>query len=236
MLQGKTRPRPGPDRWVRLRQCATALAMAGVISATGPGAVGEAWADVEPCAEGAPWESLCNVEPELRRSFLRLERVAELAHFRERISGMVRNRRVTIEWEWSLTDRETLGGYNRRTHQVLMPPHLRGGPDRVEAAIMAHELWHAYTEHVGVFQPFTAANCLEDERQAFKVGMLFYVRLYAAEAPSELANDTEGFLWLLAREWDRRGGSDAALDALAQEHVVDRGYYFRCALVERGIQ
>ena len=162
--------------------------------------------------------------------------MAELAYFRERISGMIRNRHVTVEWDWSITDQDTLGGFHRRTRQVLMPPHLRGGPDRVEAAILAHELWHAYAEHVGWFQPLTASSCLEDERQAFKVGLLFYVRLHAAEAPSEPAGGPDGFLWLLAREWDRRGGSDAALAEMAQEHVVDRGYYFRCALVERTLE
>ena len=196
-----------------------------------PSPVGHAQAAPERCPTDAPWESLCNVEPELRRSYLWIERVADLTFFRERISGVVRNRQVTVEWAWEITDPDFLGGFSARNRRVVLPVHLRGGPDRVEAAIIAHELWHGYGDLTGRHRPETFQNCLEDEREAFMVGMLFYDRLYALTP--ERRQPTPGadaHFHGLRREWEERDGTDATLATMADEHVRNRGYFLRCLL------
>jgi hypothetical protein len=194
---------------------------------------GEVRAAPEPCPPDAPWEALCNVEPELRPSYLWLERVAELTYFRERISGTVRDRRVTVEWDWEASDPNQLGAYELRTRRVLLPTHLRGGPDRVEAAIMAHELWHAYADLHGRHRPLTLHTCLEDEKEAFAVGVLFYAHVYARTGePGRPMTAADDHLRQLMLEWEEGGGTDAVLAAMAQRHVVDKGYFFRCMLVE----
>lgn len=192
---------------------------------------GLAWpaatASAETCAPDAPWQSLCNVEPELRRSYQLIEQVAQPAEARDRISGIVRERRVTVRWV--VDDQPNhLGSYNALTNEVLVASSLRGEPDRVEASILAHELWHAYGGMQGWYRPATRAACLQDERSAFSTGLVFYHALRAASgADAGPRGVIDGWLIQLEQDWQRRGG-DAGLEAVANEHLVRDGYLQRC--------
>ena len=186
-------------------------------------------ATADPCASGLDADALCNVEPELRRSYLMLERVAELADYHGPISALVRERRVTIRWDWDDTDRTHLGSFNPLTNQVLLPAHIRGEPDRVEATILTHELWHAHASQQGWYRPASRASCLQDERSAFGTGVVYYSRfLSMAGADATPRSTVDSWLIQLDRDWRRRGGTAAALDAVSNEHLVRDGYMQRC--------
>ncbi len=196
-------------------------------------AVPSSWAHAaaETCAPDAPWKSLCNVEHDLRPAYFWIEQVKDLSFFRERLSGMVRNRRVSVKWERQIKDPDFFGGFKPRTREVFVAGHLRGGPDRVESSIIAHELWHAYGHHHGRFAR-TLHGCLEDEKEAFTVGMLFYDRILAVSGePPGPRPGADTFFYGLWSEWKRRGGSDAAMATMADEHVQTRGYWFHCLII-----
>ena len=186
-------------------------------------------AATDPCPPGFQWDSLCNVEPELQRSYLLLERLTELADYGEPISALVRERRVTIRWDWDDTDRAHLGSFDPLTNEVLLPAHVRGEPDRVEATILAHELWHAYNSSQGWYRAANRANCLQDERSAFSTGVVYYSRFLAmAGADPSPRSAVDSLLVRLDQDWRGRGGTAAALDAVANEHLVRDGYLQRC--------
>ena len=182
-----------------------------------------------PCPLDAAWDSLCNVEPELRRSYGLIEQVVDLPGTRDRISGMVRERRVNVRWNWDDVNIAHLGAFNALTSEVLVSAHVRGEPDRVEASILAHELWHAYGGMQGWYRPATRAACLQDERSAFATGLLFYDHLLARSGP-EAAPRSQVDAWLmqLVQDWRRRGGGESAMEAIANEHLVRDGYLQRC--------
>jgi hypothetical protein len=185
----------------------------------------------EPCPGDAPWSSLCNVEHDLRPAYLWIEQVKELSFFRERLSGMVRNRRVSVVWGHEIKDPDFLGGFKPQAREVVVAGHLRGGPDRVESSIIAHELWHAYGHHHGK-NTRTLHGCLEDEKEAFAVGLLFYDRLLAVSGERPVPKPgADSFFYGLREEWKQRGGTDAAMAAMADEHVKNRGYLFHCLIV-----
>lgn len=192
-------------------------------------------ADPEPCPPDVGWDSLCNVEPELRRAFLWLERVDGLPHFRDRISAMVRDRHVTVEWDWDDWNTDHLGAYHRKTRQIKVPIHLReNSPNRVLAGILAHELWHAHAEVRGLFQPFTARACLDDERDAFVVGLLFYANVYwISGEPGRPMHEADEFYRELMLEWEQGGATAETLQTMAREYLADKGYVFICAFVEQ---
>jgi hypothetical protein len=193
--------------------------------------VGRGHAAVQPCPDDSPWSSLCNVEHDLRPSYLWIEQVKELSHLRDRLSGMVRNRRVSVVWGHDIKDPDFLGGFKPQTREVVVAGHLRGGPDRVESAIIAHELWHAYGHHHGR-NTRTLHGCLDDEKEAFGVGLLFYDRLLAVSGERPLPKPgVDSFFYGLREDWKERGGSDAAMAAMADEHVKNRGYLFHCLIV-----
>lgn len=186
-------------------------------------------ASAEACPPDAAWESLCNVEPELRRPYLLIEQVAELPGSRDRISGIVRERKVTIRWDWVDGGPNHLGSYNAITGEVLVAASLRGEPDRVQASVLAHELWHAYGGLQGWYRPATRAACLEDERSAFGTGLLFYRAFRAASGPDAAPRSLiDGWLVQLDQDWLRRGANQPALEAIANEHLVRDGYMQRC--------
>jgi hypothetical protein len=196
-----------------------------------PVPAGRAHATVETCSPDASWSSLCNVEHDLRPSYLWIEQVEDLTYFRERISGMVRNRHVSVRWDRQIKDPDFFGGFKPQTREVFVAGHLRGGPDRVESSIIAHELWHAYGHHHGR-NTRTLYGCLEDEKEAFAVGLLFYDRLLAVSRERPVAKPgVDSFFYGLRLEWQARGGTDAAMAAMADEHVKNRGYLFHCLIV-----
>lgn len=184
----------------------------------------------EPCPPGTPWDSLCNVEPELRRSYLLIEQVADLPWFRDRISGMVRDRKVTVEWDWHDLQRSHLGAFYSETNKVLIPAAVRGNTDRVEAAILAHELWHSYANLLGWHRPFSLQSCLQDEKEAWMVGMTFYLKIYAlgSERP-EPHNEIDVMMMSTLYRWWQLGGGTPALESLANEHLAVNGYLQHCA-------
>jgi hypothetical protein len=183
----------------------------------------------EPCPPNTPWESLCNVEPELRRSYLLIEQVGDLDTSRDALSGMVRDRKVRVEWDWQDVNVTHLGAFMPWTRQVLVPAHIRGQPDRVEAAILAHELMHAFANHLGLFRPFTQQSCLEDEKLAFMIGQIYYDRVSQFSGrPDRPATNLDATFSLQQLDWALRGGKRAGLEQMAHEHLIRNGYLAHC--------
>jgi hypothetical protein len=204
------------------------LAALGLVVAGQAGQARAVEVAAERCPAGTPRDSLCNVEPELRPAYLAIERVADLPHTGQRIAVLVRERRVRIDWDWGDTNPYHLGQYRAADGRVVVAAHLRGQPDRVEAAVLAHELWHAYAASQGLF-PATMAGCLEDEKAAFMVGAAYYNRLLHRSADREPRSEIDARMLAIDREWFRRGASQADLETLADEHLASNGYLQRCA-------
>ena len=186
---------------------------------------------VEMCGDGpVPWESTCNIEPQLVAGYLRIEQVQDLGFYRDRISAMVRDRHVTVEWEAQETDLTHLGRFNARSRQVLIPRAIAREPDRVKAAIMAHELWHAVYAVRGYRRELSPSErCLDNEREAFQTGLVFYDRMTRITAePLVPLSRTDGYLFDLMFRWADRGSGPDGLRSLADEHVVQQGYHDRC--------
>ena len=185
------------------------------------------------CGVGAqaPWESLCNVDGTLRPSYLWLERVdlRGFDGFRDRISGMVRDKKVTVEWSREVPP-GILGAWHSQTRRVLIPAQLQGQPDRVEAAILAHELWHSYNHLTGTHRPFTIASCLADEREAYMVGQLFYAGVFSLTGENTITSSPLDRTFLLdALAWIRSRTPAETLAAMAERHVRDNNYAAVCA-------
>jgi hypothetical protein len=207
---------------------AVGLAALGLVAMGSAAEVRGFAAAAELCPPGTPRDSLCNVEPELRRAYLAVERVGDLPYTGERIAALVRERRVRIEWDWADANPYHLGQYRAAAGQVAIAAHLRGQPDRVEAAVLAHELWHAYAGSHNLF-PATAAGCLEDEKAAFMVGAAYYNRLLHLAADKAPRSEVDARMQAIDREWLGRGGAQADLDTLADEHLAANGYLQRCS-------
>ena len=188
-----------------------------------------AQASSEPCGASPDWSSLCNVEPELRQPFLMIEQVVDLSYSRDRLSRIVRDRNVTIDWDWNAASAIHLGAYLPRSGQVLVAARVRGEPARVEASILAHELWHAYGSWQGQYRPFTEASCLADERAAFMTGLLYYNRLLTQSGDARPGSPLDDLMMQIDARWRLSGGDQAALEAIADDHLGVDGYHQYCA-------
>ncbi len=203
--------------------------MLGLVALFGASSVGDVAAAAAACVSGTPRESLCNVEPELRRSYLLIEQVEDLAFTRERIANVVRGRHVSIVWDWNDLDQNHLGAFRAHDSQVVIPAHVRGQPAYVEAAILAHELWHAHASSQNLY-PATVSGCLENERAAFMVGVAYYHRLLEPSLDlSTPRTDIDARMFALDQDWQQHGGTQSALESLAGDHLARNGYHQRCA-------
>jgi hypothetical protein len=102
------------------------------------------------CGGGSvPWESLCNVDAGLHEAFRWIERIggSEELLLRNRLSAMIRDRHVAIDWhpnhDLPAIHPGLLGLFDKTSGRVYVPQALRSQPERVKAAILAHEPTHA---------------------------------------------------------------------------------------------
>ena len=217
-----------------------------VVAWPGLAPVGVAYAErpsrvVALCGAGdVPWDSLCNVEPELREAFTLIEQIGggEGLLLRDRLSAMIRDRHAAIDWHpdqsLSVTHPGLLGMFDTSTGRVYVPQGLKHEPLRVRTAILAHELMHAIWDvdaMDGDEEP--AIACLANEATAYRVGMLLYARVLAmtnegsqplSQADANLQHDLGAWLAYSGGKLTVEG-----LDRLAADHVIGNGYVERCA-------
>ena len=186
------------------------------------------------------WESLCNVDPGLRESFLLIEQIGGEPDFlvRNRLSAMIRDRHAAIDWHPNAAlpsiHPGLLGMYDSMTRRVYVPQALKTEPRRVRTAVLAHELAHAIwdADHVGA-EMDGALACLSNEALAYKVGILIYARLYfmtgEGDGPqsahdAELMSHLGAWVQLSAGQRPTADG----LDLLTGQHLLSNGYFERC--------
>jgi hypothetical protein len=185
-------------------------------------------------------ESLCNVEAGLQDTYLLVERIAEDAGdaLPSRIGALVRDRLVSVEWhpdpDPTSVSAGLVGMYDAATHRVSLRQGLREEPLRVRASVVAHELGHAALHFDGAGAQLRPAEaCLQNEAEAFKVGMIVYER--ARRLDDEPAGGEGSVDRHLAGEldawWQLSGGktfTPAGLDDLANRHIFLHGYAVDC--------
>ncbi len=171
-----------------------------------------------------PWESLCNVHPDLHAAFLRIEQLP-FDYQRDRISAMVRDRHVTVEWEPFDSGATHLGRFNLREATVWIPQRITREPTRVKGAIVAHELWHAATEVYQLLGPKSQWDpveyCLEDESGAFINGLAAFSFFADQDGWPRPRTALDAYLMGLALD-------PSHSDTLAEQHLEEDGYHERC--------
>ena len=195
------------------------------------------------CGAGdVAWDSLCNVEPDLREAFVLIEQIGggEGLLLRDRLSAMVRDRHAAIDWHpdqsLSVTHPGLLGMFDPSTGRVYVPRGLKDEPLRVRTAVLAHELTHAIWQVDGMDgDEEPALACLANEALAYRVGLVLYARLIMMTNEGlEPRSRTDAGLQRELGAWlklsDGKLTADA-LDKLAAAHLLRNGYVERCASV-----
>ena len=193
------------------------------------------------CGAGdVPWDSLCNVEPELREAFVLIEKIGggEGLLLRDRLSAMIRDRHAAIDWHpdpsISVTHPGLLGMFDSSTGRVYVPQGLRDEPLRVRTAILAHELTHAIWEVDGMDADLDPAlACVGNEMMAFRVGILMYARVIGmTDEGTRPRSQTDAGLQQQLAVWLQLSDGKLTvegLDKLAAAHVLRNGYVEHCA-------
>lgn len=195
----------------------------------------------EMCGEPpVPSESLCNVEEGLHDAYVLVERLVadDGVGIPERVSAVVRDRLVSVEWypnpDPTSVRAGLMGMYDGASHRVYLPQGLRPEPLRVLAAVMAHELGHAALLFDGVGAGLKPAEaCLQNEAEAFKVGMTVYERARGSvDEPAGAEGSVDRHLAEELDLWRRLSGGEtltaSGLDDLANRHVFLHGYAIEC--------
>jgi hypothetical protein len=199
------------------------------------------------CGGGSvAWESLCNVDAGLHEAFRWIERIggSEELLVRNRLSAMIRDRHVAIDWhpnqDLPAIHPGLLGLFDKTSGRVYVPQALRSQPERVKAAILAHELTHAawQVDQTGAELDAPSA-CLVDEARAYQVGLVLYARIFTLSGEGDgprTALDQSlmaqvGELTALARE---RGSIAEGLNEMARRHLARSGYVQACARLGGG--
>lgn len=193
------------------------------------------------CGHGpVPWESLCNVEPELHDAFRWIERIGGGEDFflRDRLSAMIRDRHAAIDWhpngDLPIIHPGLLGLYDPSTGRVYVPQALKGQPERVKATILAHELAHAIWQVDEMGAGLDAVRgCLANEALAYNVGLLLYARVFGLSGEGDYPESAVDQLIMgdaaeLGRLLNERG-ADEAFRLAATRHLVRSGRRSRCA-------
>jgi hypothetical protein len=187
-----------------------------------------------------PGESLCNVEEGLQDAYLLIERIVadDGTGVPKRVSAVVRDRLVSVEWypnpDPTSVRAGLMGMYDGSSHRVYLPQGLRPEPLRVRAAVMAHELGHAALLFDGVGAGLRPAEvCLQNEAEAFKVGIVVYERArHLVDEPGRSEGSVDRHLADELDLWWRLSGGEAftpsGLDDLANRHIFIHGYAIDC--------
>jgi hypothetical protein len=190
--------------------------------------------------EPISFDTLCNVDEDLREAFLLVERIvgAEGLPTLSRIAGVVRDGAVSIDWypnpERSALRRGLIGLYADRDRRVYVPWLLHEEPLRVRASVMAHELDHAAwdVDQRGVGMT-PDQSCLDGEIRAYKTGILVYEytrRVF--DEPKAPAGEVDTYLDGELVTWRMLSGgqtlADNGLNDLANRHIFSHGYDSRC--------
>lgn len=191
-------------------------------------------------AEPISFETLCNVDEELRDAFLLVERIvgADGLPMLSRVAGVVRDGAVSVDWypnpDQAALRRGLIGMYSDRDRRVYIPQLLREEPLRVRVSVMAHELDHAAWDVDQRGAGLTPGqDCLDGEIHAYKTGMLVYEFIRRVlDGPSDPSSEVDTYLDGELATWRQLSGSqtltDSGLNDLANRHIFGRGYDSHC--------